>query len=213
MTDTVAIPMQGAADLEIKFQVRRLTLVRERVHYYVEVFGPVEAGDRGLEHLVEYAKDRVTLAPAFADTDIDTAFEHIGFEGVMALCAEIGAGGAAPLEAVEGMRAVLNIIHRADEYDPYFDTACDCPACTRPDIDDHPRCRFAFERPVLADIMAQWNWDLITECWDLPWYVYQARADAASIKAKGDAVPYQQRAKAEQDYQEYDDIYSRVMGD
>lgn len=217
MERRVDIPVVGLPDEHIEFLVHPVRLVRERVFYQVEIAGALEQrGD--LLRLMDYVFDRAQAVQH--DVTADNAIAVIGVHGVVALSAEIASGGAAPPDAVgawstkkaegTGMRRMLEILYRADEFDEDADPVCECRAC-KGTADEDPLCRFAFERPALADVMAGWNWDLITECWDLPWYVYQARADQSRAAARGEAVPYQQ-ARRDREAQKRVDEMKKALG-
>lgn len=205
----VSIPIKGSDGLTLRFKVRPVRLVRERVAFYVEVAGPVEASGAGYEELITWILERVECIGA--EFEPGELLELIGVDGLFELAGNIAAGGGAPPEAVEGMRKVLAIAHRTADFDPHHDPPCECNVC-KGHAEYDPRCLFLFDRPATADIMAGWNWDLIAECWDLPWYVYQARFDVKQAITRGDAARYQETDRKRKEAEEAEEIRKRVLG-
>lgn len=188
--------------------------MRERVRYFIEVAGPVEAGTLPIGALVDWVLEHVDTEQMDVTLTRDTLLDAVGDTGLMALAAEIASGGRAPDGAVDGMRKLTDIFNRATEYDPTADPVCECSTCmkTAPKGHEDPRCLLNFERPSLSDVMASWDWDVIAECWDLPWYVYQAQVDQRRSQNKGSAALHQEADRRRKEDDEAAKIREKHFG-
>lgn len=198
----------GEHSIEITYRPIRTT--SEYVAYQVEILGFLEAERIDVDRLVQWTCEHIVDGDPLPPNE-KNILDLLSVDGLLQLSALIATGGALPSETIRGYRRLLTVAHKAQDYDPNFDPACECPACTGI-VDEHPDCLYAFERPQLSDSLAAIDWKLVQECWSLPFYVYQARLEEVRAQSRGEAVLYQESAKEREEEKEAAKIRKKHFG-
>lgn len=203
MNRVVNIPVDG---IELRFVVRPLRLTREYVDAQMLL-----GSNQDLEPVIDFLWSHIVLEEMnYPSLSRESFVPLVGEEGVGALLAEVLTCGMEP-EVLTGARKLLRVVHRANEYDPAADPVCECRACSG-QVEKDPLCLFEFKRPVLSDLVAGWDWELIERTWDKPFYVYQAMLEHKRAQAQGEAAMHQEHKRKLEDDRKAKEIRQKHFG-
>jgi hypothetical protein len=169
---------------------------------------------RGHNALVDYVVSRSQDSEAFAAIWAD----YRDYSGepelllqTLTLARAIAQHGALPESDAAALREFYDLAYITDGYDDKLSPKpCQCPRCEGA-ADDADNCLFAGVPDRLGTLAAV-DWELASDCWDRPLYVYQARSYQRRSAAKKMAIPIQQRTKKQQETAKATEIVHRILG-
>ena len=208
-TLSARLPVAGLdGDHTVDVTLRPIRNTSEYISYQVEILGFLEAEVVDVDALVEWTCDRIVASdPPLSSADIVSV---VGVDGLIHLSTIIATGAALPPGALLGYRKLLEVAHKAQDYDSNFDPSCECPACTG-HVAEHADCLYKFDRPQLSDSLAAIDWDLAIQCWDLPFFVYQSRLEETRAASRGEAVHYQSRERERRERERVNDEKASIQ--